>query len=343
MEDTTLPLLWVLTGPKAGDNSQILKAADASGLAFEIRKIAIQAGHETLKPRVAPSLAHVDAAASDSLASPWPDAVLTIGRHLSLVALWIKQQSGGRTRIALFNAPKGRAADFDLVVLPPYYRATGQANELVIRMPLIGVDPHRLAEARESFREALAGLARPLHVLLVGGDMGRRVLKPGFALDILRRMQGGFAAQGSIYVATSRRTPAAVGRALVAALRPQDRIFLWGESGVANPYLGLLAHGDSFTVTADSLSMLIEVARLRKPLLVAEPPETLGLSGAITRLGTMWRARDLQKALNLLYDSGHAARFGGALPDAPGPLADDTAKVGEKLRALVDRTVERQG
>ena len=342
LEDITLPLLWVLIGPKAGDNSQILRAAEASGLAFETRRIAIRQGHETLKPRVTPSLAHVDAALSDALGPPWPRVVLAIGRHMSLVALWIKQQSGGKTRIALFNAPKGATGAFDLVVLPPYYRATGRPNEMVIRMPLIGIDPGRLAEARDSFRDALGAMPRPLHVLLAGGDMGQRKLKPDFALDILRRMQAGFASTGSIYVATSRRTPAAAGEALAGALRPQDRIFRWGRDQAPNPYLGLLAHGDSFTVTADSLSMLIEVARLGKPLLVAEPPELHGLPGALARLGARWRARDLGKALQLLYDSGHAARFGAPLLAPPGPLADDTALVGERLCQLADGTVERK-
>jgi mitochondrial fission protein ELM1 len=339
-EDAAPPLLWVLTGPKAGDNSQILKAAEASGLGFEIKKIAIRQGCETEKPRVVPSLAYVDASKSDTLSPPWPVAVLAIGRHMSLVALWIKQQSGGRTRIALFNAPKGQAAAFDLVVLPPYYRATGRANELVIRMPLIGVDPVRLAEARGSFRDELAIMPRPLHVLLMGGDMGQRKLLPDFALSTLQAMQKGFASQGSIYAVTSRRTSPAVGNALAAAMRPQDRIFMWGKNEAQNPYFGLLAHGDSFTVTADSLSMLIEVARLGKPLIIAEPPEPGGFFGLGARLAAAWRARDLRKALKLLYDGGYAARLGAPLRTPPGPLADDAELVGERLRALVAGKVE---
>ena len=170
--------------------------------------------------------------------------------------------------------------------------------------------------------------------------MGQRKLQPDFALETLRAMQRGFASNGSIHVATSRRTSPAVGAALAAALRPQDRIFLWGKTGGPNPYLGLLAHGDSFTVTDDSLSMLIEVARLGKPLLIAEPPEPGGFKGLSARLGAAWRTRDLRKALNLLYDGGYALRFGAPLRTPPGPLADDAELVGERLRALVAGKVE---
>ena len=45
-----------------------------------------------------------------------PDLVITAGRRLSCVALWIKQASGGRTRIVLIGKPRGGAPEFDLVV-----------------------------------------------------------------------------------------------------------------------------------------------------------------------------------------------------------------------------------
>lgn len=335
-----LPVLWVLTGPKAGDNAQILRAAEASGLRCEIKKIAIRPGFVTFKPRVQPSLQYVDLEQSDPLTGPWPDAVLTIGRHMSLVALWIREQSGGKTKLALFNAPKGDPNLFDLVVLPPYYRASGRPGEVRIRMPLIGIDPARIAEAGEKFHSALSALPRPLNVLLVGGDMGKRKLKPRFASDVMHRMQQGFAANGSIFVTTSRRTPPAVTAALAQALRPQDRLFSWGEAGAENPYLGLLAHGDTFTVTADSLSMIIEVARLGKPLIIAEPPGRPGLLGLLDRGRDMLRARDLHQAVAMLYASGHATQLGKPLRTPQDPLPDDTETVARKLRQLVTRTVE---
>lgn len=325
----------MLTGPKAGDNAQVLRAAEASGLDFEIRRIEVRAGRVTAKPRIEASLDDVDPAASDALKAPWPDAVLAIGRHMSRVALWIRQQSGGRTRIALLNAPKGQADAFDLVVLPPYYRNSGRPNVLPIRMPLIGIAPERLAAAGAALAPELAGLQRPLNVLLVGGDMGQRRLDARFAAGVLRRMADGFAGPGTIYAATSRRTPPEVTQALARGLRPQDRLFAWGTPGVENPYLGLLAQGDTFTVTADSLSMLIEVARLGKPLMIAEPPPPGGMAGLRQRLSDLLRPRDLGEALSLLYRGGHAVPLGEAPRQPPSPLPDDAPLVGERLRQLV--------
>ncbi len=327
--------IWVLTGAKTGDNAQILRAANAMGLPYEIRQIVLKPGFETEKPRVAPSLHHVDLARSSKLDPPWPDLVLTIGRRLSLVALWIRQQSGGRTRIALFNAPKGHAEDFDLIVAPRFYRLRDSEKVLRIGLPLIVADPAKIAAARETFAASFAPLARPLHVLLLGGDMGRRALDPAFALSVLAQMRRGHATQGSIYVSTSRRTPATVADAIATHLGPGDRLYRWQADDPANPYFGLLAHGDSFTITADSLSMLTEVARLGRPLYVAEPPaRSAMIDKLISKLG-LAPPRDLGLAINLLVEGGHAARLGSAAPATFVAPPDDTAAVAERLRHLV--------
>lgn len=311
-----------------------MKAAEAAGLPYDIRRISFHPGHLGRKPTVRASLAGVDEAASDRLCAPWPEVVLVIGRHLSCIALWIKQQSGGATRIALFNAPKGRAADFDLVVLPPYYRGQHRPNVLAIRTPLIGIDPRRIAEAGEALAPSVSGMRRPLHVLLVGGDMGQRKLKPSFAADVYRRMCSGFAAEGSVHVSTSPRTPAAVADMLRRNLRPQDRLHVWRRGDAASPYLGLLALGETFTVTADSLSMLIEVARLARPLVIAEPPRDAGLAGLADSLTGLFRPRDLRRAVNMLYAEGYAVPLGVSPKPSRGWLPDDSGLVAERLRML---------
>ena len=326
--------IWVLTGPKSGDNAQVLKAAEASGLPFEVRHVTLKQGHLSRKPAVKPSLGSIDLEHSDKLSGPWPKVVIAIGRHLSCVALWIKEQSGGATRIALFNAPKGRIADFDLIVLPPYYRLPRHRNVLPIRAPLIGIDPVQLAHADAHFADTLGKRERPLHALLVGGDMGQRKLKPRFAVEVLRQMREGFAADGSIHIATSRRTPAAVVNALAADIRPQDQLHRWQPGAQESAYLGLLAHADSFTVTADSLSMLYEVARLGRPLVIAEPPPPTGLAGLLQRASDLLRPRDLGQAVRLLCDAGIAVPLGQPPRPPRGKLPDETARVGQSLRQL---------
>ncbi len=327
--------IWVLTGSKTGDNAQVLRAAAAMGLPYAVKRVVVRTGHEAAKPRVSASLYHVDLVASDGFEPPWPDLVITIGRRLSSVALWIRRQSGAKTRIALFNAPKGASEDFDLIVVPDFYRVAESARLCRIGLPLIAVDPARLAAAATRFESLLGAMAKPLHVLLLGGDMGTARLDPAFATDILVRMREGFASAGSIFVSTSRRTPAEVADAVARNLRPRDRIYRWSAAEDGNPYLGLLAHGDSFTVTADSLSMLTEVARLGKPLVIAEPPPRRDLLGPVKSLFGLKPARDLGRAANYLIGGGYAVRLGDTPQTPPAPPPDDTVRVAERLRQLV--------
>ena len=333
-ETMRVTLVWVLTGAKSGDNAQVLRAATAMGLPFTEKRIVLNPGWETAKPKVEPSLSIVDQSASDKLEAPWPDLVITIGRRLSLPALWIKEQSGGRTKLALFNAPKGRARDFDLVVVPAFYAMEDGPRVCRIGLPLIAADPVRIEAARQDFASDLSKLARPLHVLLLGGDMGARKLDARFATKTLRMMQEGFARTGSVFVSTSRRTPAAAADAVEGLLRPQDRLYRWQQNAGRNPYLGLLAHGDTFTVTSDSLSMLTEVARLGRPLMIAEPQGQPGIWRQLTAFLSAKPARDLGEATSFLVKGGHAVRLGDPLPEVTKLPADDTERVASRLRNL---------
>lgn len=324
--------IWVLTGGKGGDNAQVLRAAQAMGLPYEVKRIVLKPEFEIAKPKVEASLHVIDEAKSDRLSPPWPGLVITIGRRLSLPALWIKQQSGGLTKIALFNAPKGRAEDFDLVVAPAHYALAESPKLCRIGLPLIAADPQRIEAARQDFAADFAGLARPLHVLLLGGDMGAAKLDAGFVARTLRQMQQGFAREGAIFVSTSRRTSEAAAAAAEASLRPQDRLYRWQADAARNPYLGLLAHGDTFTVTSDSLSMLTEVARLGRPLAIAEPQASRWrrLAG---RFGT-GGARDLGEVADYLVRGGHGVRLGTAFPALASTPPDDTTRVGQRLRQI---------
>jgi mitochondrial fission protein ELM1 len=329
-----LPEIWVLTGAKTGDNAQVLRAAGAMDLPFTQKRIVLKPGFETAKPTVEASLSIVDLEASDPLAAPWPDLVITIGRRLSLAALWIKDQSGGKTRIALFNAPKGRSGEFDLIVVPAYYTIPDGPRVCRIGLPLIAADPLRIEAARQDGGAVFDALSRPLHVLLLGGDMGSRKLDQGFARDTLRTMQTGFASAGSIFVSTSRRTPQAAADAVEAALRPQDRLYRWQPDAALNPYFGLLAHGETFTVTSDSLSMLTEVARLGRPLAIAEPPARLTPWQRLAGVLSMKPARDMGEAASYLVRGGHAVRLGEPFPATASPPPDDTERVAARLRQI---------
>ena len=100
------PLIWLVIGDKPGDNAQIEIIAEALGLPFAIKRVLPKDAYILGKPRFTPSLYHLDLERSDRLEPPWPELILTIGRRPAMAALWIQEQSGGRSKIVLLGRPK---------------------------------------------------------------------------------------------------------------------------------------------------------------------------------------------------------------------------------------------
>src|SRR5690606_12502925 len=124
--------------------------------------------------------------------------------------------------------------------------------------------------AADAWRERLAPLPRPLLALLIGGPTKAVRFDPDVARAIAKRAADDAAqAGGSLYVSTSRRTPEALADAVAEALPPATPLYRWGPDDPDNPYLPLLGLADRFAVTADSATMMVEVARLGRPLAIA--------------------------------------------------------------------------
>jgi mitochondrial fission protein ELM1 len=325
------PRIWLLLGEKAGDNAQATAIADAVGLPYETRRIAVHERWRTRKPRVRATLHHVDLARSDPLAAPWPDLVIAIGRRLSSVALWIREQSQGRTRLVRIGQPRGGVARrFDLVVASVQYRTRASAQTVALGLPLMRVDPAAVAAAARAWAEHFTGLARPLTALLVGGSTGPVVFDAAVARELADRAAAA-AAPGSLYVTTSRRTPAEVAEALAARLPASARLYRWSEqSGADNPYLALLGCADRFVVTSDSITMQVEVARLGKPLAIFELPPSRG-----RWLRRLFSRRDLDAIPRLLLERGNAIRLGDPWSAPLASVPDELPRVAERIRALL--------
>ena len=356
----TAPRIWTLLGDKLGDNAQVEAIATALGWPSEPKRLRFRAEFEAGKPRFGASLHHLDAGASDPLEPPWPDAVLTIGRRPSMAALWLRAQSAGRTRVILVGRPKGRIADFDLVISTPQYGVPPGDNVLQLAMPLMRVDADALARARARWSDALRALPRPLTAVLIGGTTGPYRFDAAAAGHLLTAIEGAVGADGgSAYYCTSRRTPAAFAAALQAGKREADPLYRWSEAAADNPYHGLLALADRFVVTGDSLSMIVEAARCERPLTIYDPPKrrfgmarlvheigrrahaaegergARGLLDRLVRSGRLGYPRDIEALHRALYGAGVARPLadGFAAPSKAG--LDELPKVVARIHSLL--------
>ncbi|MGM0562392.1 MAG: mitochondrial fission ELM1 family protein [Pseudomonadota bacterium] len=345
--DTAEPTVWLVLGDKLGDNAQAEALAEALGWPVVRRHLNFRTPYVHGKPEFRPDLYHIDPETSDRLEPPWPDLILTIGRRPSMAALWVKQQSGGRTKVALIGRPKKHFDAFDLVIGTPQYHLPQRPNVINLDLPLMRVDANRLAEQRAQWQDSLEPLPRPLTAVLIGGPT-----KP-FALDaaaIARLVARVEALQqdeaGTLYFTTSRRTPPEVADALQAALPPGARFFRWEPDAPGNPttsnnpYLGLLAHADRFVVTGDSISMMVEVASLGKPLAIFSLPlRRQRLSRLRYSLRRLFQAapRDLPKLHASLYRQGLAVPLGRPFRQPARMPRNERERVVRHLELLLDR------
>ncbi len=350
-----VPTVWLVLGDKLGDNAQVEVVAEALGWPVERKRLVCKAPYVTGKPSFRASLYHLDLQHSDPLTPPWPDLVLTIGRRPSMAALWIRQQSGGKTKLVLFGRPRRHAREFDLVIIPPQYFMPSGSNVLQLELPLMRVS--RTGTAREDmiWKERLEKLPRPLVGVFVGGVTRTFAYDVEVARELLDSVRTAMGGQGTIYISTSRRTPREVVEALVQHKPDNAILYRWGvDDEKENPYRALLAYADGCVVTSDSISMMVEVVRMNKPLAVFKLPVTwnwrekmklkmgelmcrFGLSAWLYDRGWEIGGRNLEAFQDRFIRRGWAVTLDGSrfpYPPRTNEVPDEVDKVVSRIKSL---------
>lgn len=292
--------VWVLTGPHKGDNNQVIALAE--GLAIPFRTIELQFGRNSYWPalRRAASIAGLTEESRREIAAPWPSLVLGIGQRSGPVARYIKQQSGGRTKIVRLGDPMAPSRLFDLVITTTQYAVRDADN--VVRLPVTITSTTPLKP--DPFEERwLKAFARPRHLLVIGGKTSLWRFEPAVITAAIEALKHRVESEGgSIVAVTSPRTSLEMLAAAQAEL---------GEKAVVNgpfpSYGTLLAAADEIHVTGDSVSMLSDAVMSGKPvgLIPLEPDLVAGLVrllGAVR--GKPLRMRDLRKFWDDLRNRG---------------------------------------
>lgn len=373
------PRVWVLLGQKTGDNAQVQNLARAVGWPYIEKRIVVLPEWEQGKPLIRPSLDHVDRARSDVLEEPWPDLVFASGRRLACVALWIKQRikqrieqtSDQRVRIVMVGMPRHRRREFDLMVVASHYVTRPAPNIAQHDLPLMNVDTDRIAAAVAAWAPRFSELARPITALMIGGPTGGLRFDLEAARGLLAQaLQDVAESGGSLWVTTSRRTPADIVAMLERECPATVRLHVFDARAQPseNPYHALLGLADHFIVTTDSLSMMIEVVRLGKSLAMfplacdvgggERALQRLGLlrpldprhdpipagglrARLLQRLGIPIHSRDLSAIPRRLVERGLAGWLGDPRVTPSEGAGDELERVARKVRELIPRPLSR--
>lgn len=339
--------LWLVIGDKGGDNAQLLVIAEALGLPYEVRRMIPSKKYIYGKPAFKPSLYHLDMENSDPLVPPWPELVLTIGRRPAMAAQWIRKQSGGKTKVVLLGRPRKMLSEFALVILTGQFLMPKRDNILSLDLPLMRVDTAKIDKAVKNWQPSFQSMQQPVTALLIGGPTRPYRMDEAVISTLLQQVKKQVV-DGSLFISTSRRTPDAVIDYLREHKPPNSRLYCWRPDDNNNPYFALLGLADYFVVTGDSLSMMVEIARLGKPLAIYPLPEQGGSLAHMLRqaivvirrfagqlLGAFFGyARDLRRTHRYLLENGRASILGQPFVIPREPMEDQLSQVVQRIRKL---------
>ena len=341
-------LVWVLQGAREGDNAQARALAERLGAAFVLKRIAWSRFHLLPNVLTGAGLLTVDKERSDSLSPPWPDAVIAVGRRTAPIAVWIKRQSEGRTRLIHLGRPRFPLDRFDLVITTPQYALPDGRNIVKALLPL--TDAMVIPQA-EAWQQRFADLPRPWTGVLVGG----RIFPFRFGRAEATELAGKLKAHqqrhgGSLLVSTSPRTGPEVVTILAEAVGASGYVHRWVKGG-DNPHRFILSAADRFIVTEDSASMLAEACRSRKPVEIYELPRLLlpltwqGRSGPaayLARAGLLSPPRDTRKLRDEIIRRGHAQFLGDTAARPFLSYEDEWTAITARIDALLQSSAHGQ-
>jgi hypothetical protein len=209
------------------------------------------------------------------------------------------------------------------------------------------VDAAKIGKAVEYWQPSFQAMKQPVTALLIGGPtqpyrMDEAVI--GRLLQQLKKQD----TSGSLFISTSRRTPDAVVDYLRQHKPPDSTLYFWQPDDSNNPYFALLGLADYFVVTGDSLSMMVEIARLGKPLAIYPLPEQGGFIAHAMRQAIMaircspgylpgvffGYPRDLGRTHQYLLQNGLASTVGQPFVTPGGAMEDQLSQVVARIKQL---------
>ncbi|MDO5675574.1 MAG: ELM1/GtrOC1 family putative glycosyltransferase [bacterium] len=307
------PQVWILLGPKQGDNAQLRALAQL--LTWPCTEKQLVFNRLAALPNIFLGAGlHSSKNGASLLRPPWPDLVITIGRRGVPAARWVQKQSGGRSKLVHLGRPWGPLHWFDLIVTTPQYGLPKRENVLHNSLPISSQSKlsnqcsQRSSQTQHDCRDTavwldrFSTLPRPWIALLSGGTSRPYVFDKETGTALGRAASAFAQAQGgSLLLTAGRRCPAVSFTALSAAIKacgcpsyihnPHNP----HESGQDNPYAAYLALADRFIVTSDSVSMAADACLSGKPVSVYELPLHYDLR---MRAARWFRAQAMEKQGN---------------------------------------------
>lgn len=329
----TFPRIWVIPGNRPGDDAQVFALAEELGLPFETRKLIY---NQSFWPgRGLTGVSHASVRSDirqKTLVPPWPDLIIFVGRRSVPVARWIREQSGGRTKLVFIGHPRVDASTFDLVFTTRQYRTpTGPS----MRLHSVAMSRYReRMKATEEERAWLDSLPRPHFLLMLGGETRHWSMRPRSIAEkaavLAKRAER---AGGSLIVARSARTSEELLDAIEERLERAGCEWRVVRSEFPRFQL-LLEDGDVLFPTADSISMISESAIMHRPVGIV--PIEMSWMGRLA-LGNKVNDTSTQRDLRRFWQHVLGERLAGTMENpVASTIANPVVAAAEEVRSLLE-------
>ncbi len=262
---------WIISDGKAGHEAQCLGVAAALGVAPIIKRVHPTGVFKFASPWSPVAVSEKFGTANSAFAPPWPTLAFATGRLTIPYIRALKRRAGLQTFTVILLDPRTPANSADLMWVPEHDRRRGPNVITTVTSPH-AFSPARLRSLRETVPDDIAALPHPRVAVLIGGPNRDYNYTDADIDRLATALQRVAARDAGLMLTPSRRTPAAMMRAIADATSDSQRI-VWDGTG-ENPYPMFLAHADAFIVTADSVNMACEAAATGQPIHVFTPSGT---------------------------------------------------------------------
>ncbi len=316
--------MWVLLDDRMGSVGQAKGIIQAIGDKIEVVEKQLVYNKWARLPNFLKraSFIGVNIAKSSNLNEDFPNLILSTSRRTATVALKLKKQSKGKSKIIQLMHPGNFGIKkMDLIIVPEHDAKKCHGSNFF----MITGCPHRITdktvkEAAEKWHDEFKDLPKPWLSVIVGGSIKGHP----FGLENARNL--GIAARnivnvlgGSILITTSRRTGAEAEKEIMKQLQGVPmHTFLWGEKK-DNPYMGYLSCADKILITGDSVSMCSEACGTGKSALIF--------------CGKGWLTKKHMRFAQSLVDGNYATMVDdpNALSFKPKHILNTSEKIAKKI------------
>jgi len=253
--------LLVITDGKPGMEVQCLGVARALGCEPTVKQMAPRWLWRLLAPWGPPD-------PRDRIEPPWPDIAIATGRQSVPALRALAKAAGPDTYTVVIQNPRTGSGTADLICVPRHDRLSG-ANVFTTLTSPHTFPPSDLDRLRMRPPRAVAALSRPLIAVILGGPNAVYRFSEADEARLARSVAAMARLGASFLITPSRRTPDSLIEAVLEATKGAKRFVWTGGGGIT--YAQLLAAGDQFVVTADSVNMTGEACATGRPVYVFKP------------------------------------------------------------------------